>query len=323
MAYRRRPPPTAAETSAGSYRQNGADPRDRDASPEAPTKPADTPQRLLESHEVPLWHRTDFILTGYRPVANSVWRCLASLTYLHNETANIYSHLVPALAALAGNRLLSQYFAAHFPAASEIDLAVFHLYLTTSVVCFGISSAFHTLQCHSASYFDLWIRFDYMAIVVQILGSFISGIYVGFYCEPHLQRVYFGMITILGLLTAIIHLHPSLQAKRWRIVRVAFFVATGVSAFVPIIHGATLFPYDQLEKQAGLRYYYLEGGLMLAGVGFFASHFPESRWPMVFDIWGSSHQIFHCLVVLGAVVHFCGILSAFEWNYTNTRCTHT
>ena len=50
------------------------------------------------------------------------------------------------------------------------------------------------------------------------------------------------------------------------------------------------------------------------------SRFPESWKPARFDIWGSSHQIFHCLVVLGAVAHFHGLLTAYEWNYTNQRC---
>lgn len=51
--------------------------------------------------------------------------------------------------------------------------------------------------------------------------------------------------------------------------RVCTFVATGLSAFAPIIHAATIFPYAQLDKQAGLRYYYLEGVAMLTGVFFY------------------------------------------------------
>ena len=48
------------------------------------------------------------------------------------------------------------------------------------------------------------------------------------------------------------------------------FVATGLSAFAPIIHAARIFPYEQLDKQAGLRYYYLEGLLTIIGVVFYA-----------------------------------------------------
>jgi adiponectin receptor len=57
---------------------------------------------------------------------------------------------------------------------------------------------------------------------------------------------------------------------RWKTLRLSTFIATGLSAFVPIIHAASIFPYDQLDQQAGLRYYYLEGFLILIGVGFYA-----------------------------------------------------
>jgi predicted membrane channel-forming protein YqfA (hemolysin III family) len=60
---------------------------------------------------------------------------------------------------------------------------------------------------------------------------------------------------------------------RWKTLRLSTFVATGLSAFAPILHAASIFPYDQLDKQAGLRYYYLEGFLILIGVGFYAVWF--------------------------------------------------
>jgi adiponectin receptor len=62
---------------------------------------------------------------------------------------------------------------------------------------------------------------------------------------------------------------PWLQSNKWTWLRLVLFVLTGLSAFAPIIHGATIFPYSQLDKQTGLRYYYLEGVLMLAGVALF------------------------------------------------------
>lgn len=159
--------------------------------------PQRTPSRppLLESEDVPSWYAHNaYIRTGYRPVTFSARLCFHSLAYIHNETANIYSHLIPAVAALLSNGLLYFYFSSAFPRASWSDQLVFHIYLTTSMMCFGISSTYHTLLCHSAHFADLWGRLDYVAIVLQILGSFISGIYIGFYCEPHLQKLYWSMV---------------------------------------------------------------------------------------------------------------------------------
>jgi len=65
-------------------------------------------------------------------------------------------------------------------------------------------------------------------------------------------------------------MHPRLQSQKWRLLRLSTFVATGLSAFAPIIHGASIFPYEQLKQQAGLRYYYLEGLTIILGVLFYA-----------------------------------------------------
>jgi adiponectin receptor len=59
--------------------------------------------------------------------------------------------------------------------------------------------------------------------------------------------------------------------------RLSTFVATGLSAFAPILHAATIFPYAQLDKQAGLRYYYLEGVAILTGVVFYVVSFPYTQ----------------------------------------------
>ncbi|KAJ5254262.1 hypothetical protein N7524_011442 [Penicillium chrysogenum] len=264
-----------------------------------------------------------YIRTGYRPVTPSISRCLSSLVYLHNETVNVFSHLVPATIAFLGNGLLYGYFSTSFPDVTWTDRLVFHIYLTTSVLCFGISSAYHTFLCHSAHFTDLWGRLDYVAIVFQILGSFVSGIYIGFYCEPHLQKLYWSMIGTLGFLTGFVVVHPRLQSQKWRLLRLSTFVATGLSAFAPIIHAASIFPYQQLDQQAGLRYYYLEGLIIVMGVLFYAdhadwrqTHFPESWRPRSFDIWGSSHQIFHITVVIGAAIHLYGILDANYYTLT-------
>jgi adiponectin receptor len=281
----------------------------------------DTSVKLHDSHHVPSWYAHNaFILTGYRPVTKSIPLCIRSLSYLHNETVNIYSHLIPGIIVLLTSYSFDRYFSARFPEATWADEVVFRIFLTTSVICFGTSAAYHTLICHSEIYASLWVRLDYVAIIMQIIGSFIPGIYFGFYCEPRLQKLYWSMIVTLGTLTATTVINPSLQGPRWKILRLSTFVATGFSAFAPILHGALLFPYDQFDKQTGLRYYYLEGILLLIGVGFYATHFPESCRPKRYDIWGASHQVFHIFIVLSAMAHYYGIISAFEWNYVNQRC---
>lgn len=49
--------------------------------------------------------------------------------------------------------------------------------------------------------------------------------------------------------------------------------------------------------------------------------FPESRFPGKFDIVGSSHQLFHILVVFATVAQLIGILLAYDYNYMHRTCS--
>ncbi|KAK4643261.1 hypothetical protein QC761_0065990 [Podospora bellae-mahoneyi] len=82
-----------------------------------------------------------------------------------------------------------------------------------------------------------------------------------------------------------IHLGESVssQSPRYRILRTMSFVVTGFSALAPITHAAVIFPYHQLDKQAGLRHYYIEEGIVLIGVVFYITRFPERWKPGIFD----------------------------------------
>lgn len=48
---------------------------------------------------------------------------------------------------------------------------------------------------------------------------------------------------------------------------------------------------------------------------------PECLAPGKFNFFGSSHQLFHILVVLATVVHLIGLVSAFGFNYHHRVCT--
>ncbi|KAF5856428.1 hypothetical protein ETB97_007425 [Aspergillus alliaceus] len=128
--------------------------------------------------------------TGYRPINGSVRLCVDSLRSIHNETVNVYSHLVPATIALSSKGFLHLYFRGRYPTASLVGQLALYVYLTTSVLCLGTLSAYHTLLCHSEAYSDLWGCLDYVAIILQTIGSFASGIYVTFYCYSGLQKLY-------------------------------------------------------------------------------------------------------------------------------------
>ena len=52
---------------------------------------------LLRWNDLPSWRQdNEYLLSGYRPSSGSFRKSLNSLQHIHNETVNIYSHLLGA-----------------------------------------------------------------------------------------------------------------------------------------------------------------------------------------------------------------------------------
>lgn len=276
--------------------------------------------KLLNFEDLPEWFQDNpSIRSAYRPISYSSWLSLKSLGYLHNESLNIYTHLVPAVASSIAQLFLQHMITKNFPEASLRDRFVFSINLFAITVTMALSTLYHTLINHSQYISCLWLRVDYIGILTLILGSFFSGVFVGFYCEPFLQRVYWTMIITLSIITSVLVMHPKLQGLEWRTHRAWAFIVTGLSGFAPIGHGLFKYGWNQMWVRSGMPFWFLEGIVYLIGTFFYASRFPESRWPGKYDIWGSSHQIFHVLVVIAAATHFSGVWSAYAWNYEHNR----
>lgn len=154
---------------------------------------------LCAYEELPLWYKeseNEYIRHGYRPELQSTWACLSSWTYVHNESFNIYSHLIAALSFLVGLFIMDRLMVWRYPAATIVDRAVFAFFVSAGVGAFTLSFLYHTFTCHSLRFSTLWLQLDFVGIVTLTLGGFISGIYVGFYCDPALQKIYWSMVSI-------------------------------------------------------------------------------------------------------------------------------
>lgn len=90
------------------------------------------------------------------------------------------------------------------------------------------------------------------------------------------------------------------------------FVAMGLSAVFPVCHSIQLYGLAHMRASVGLDWVVAQGVLYILGAAIYAARFPERMKPGHFDIWGSSHQIFHVLVVLAAATHLVGLVKAFD-----------
>ncbi|KAL1965338.1 hypothetical protein VTN77DRAFT_5775 [Rasamsonia byssochlamydoides] len=274
-------------------------------------------RKLLHWDELPSWRRDNqHIHTGYRPVSASFRVSFQSLTYLHNETVNIYTHLLPSLAILPAGLRLYQVLAPRYETASRSDIVAFSCFFAGAAFCLGMSATYHTISNHSPLVARVGNALDYVGIVGLITGSFVPSLYYGFFCAPSLQRLYWTMICTLGIGCTCVCLIPPFRTPEWRPFRAALFVSMGLSAVFPIAHGLSLYGVEQMTRQIGLDWLLLQGFLYILGAAIYAARVPERLWPGKFDLLGSSHQIFHVLVVCAAVAHLTGLLRAFDYRHS-------
>ena len=78
-----------------------------------------------------------------------------------------------------------------------------------------------------------------------------------------------------------------------------------------------------MRSQIGLDWVLLQGFLYILGATIYAVRVPERLRPGQFDVLGSSHQIFHVLVLMAVLAHLKGLLKAFDFRHSDmaARCT--
>ena len=145
--------------------------------------------------DLPAWQQDNhFIRSGYRPASASFKKSFASLGYIHNESVNIYSHLLGAILFSVIGLVLYTAIEPRYESATTSDVLAFGCFFAGAALCLGMSATFHSTMNHSPSVARFGNKLDYMGIVFLISGSFIPSVFYGFYCHPHLQEFYWTMV---------------------------------------------------------------------------------------------------------------------------------
>jgi adiponectin receptor len=146
-------------------------------------------------NEIAPWQQDNqYITSGYRPQSNSYAKSWKSLLYIHNETVNIYTHLVGAAIFFFASYFLYNELEPRYETASKEDVYVFSCFFAGAVACLGMSGTYHTIQNHSHEVAVWGNKLDYLGIVFLIWGSFIPVLYYAFDQEPGLMKTYWTMV---------------------------------------------------------------------------------------------------------------------------------
>lgn len=301
MAYLRR---GVTKTEAGV--PNGSTPIPLGASkkPDQSTSSSDEKRqkglKTLNWEELEPWQQDNhFIRTGYRGATNSYLRSLQSLLHIHNQTVNIWSHLLGALAFAAVGYVLHRQLQIHSSSLQANDLVLFAIFFAGLLACLTLSSAYHTFGNHSEVIRHSFLLGDLAGIVLLTMASFYPGVYYGFYCEPDIIRFYWAMvrtiicgwplfypltalaltrqITIFGIGALIVCLIPRFKHPPWRAVRTAMLISMGLSGVLPMTHAAQKFGIRQASVQMGWYWYVGEGVCYVLGAIIYVVSLQRSR----------------------------------------------
>ncbi|KAL5344257.1 hypothetical protein ACLOAV_010761 [Pseudogymnoascus australis] len=234
---------------------------------------------LLSFYDMPEWFRREsnqWILYGYRPISGSVHASFCSWFYIHNESVNIYSHLIPAVFFLLGEWYIQQYLASRYSGVTSADFIAFSIFMLTAATCLSLSATYHTLINHSQNVEHLCLRLDMLGVVIFILGDLALGIYMIFWCQHFPRNIYWSLIGVFGTSTIFMTMNPKFQGSKYRLFRALMFVATGLSGVAPLIHGLIVFGMSQMMRKA-FPYTLAKAGCLLSGTLFYAVSLPISH----------------------------------------------
>ncbi|KGG52185.1 adiponectin receptor 1b [Mitosporidium daphniae] len=274
--------------------------------------------RYFHFHEVPS-HLQDnlYILSGYRAHYNFS-QCFKSIFAIHNETGNIWTHLIGALVFLVFLIVGYQNLPQH---ATSLDYAMVTIFLVSAIKCLLCSTIFHTFSCHShSSVYDIVAILDYSGISLLILGSFVIYLNYALYCHNTLRWVYIALVTVLCLSGVVLPWFPFFRTNEFRVWRTLFFVGMGIAAGLISAHSIFLNGWTQWSDLVPAEYLLIEIVLYLAGAYVYVVRIPEAWFPGKLDHFFHSHQVWHVMVFLAAFFHYIASIRLMDSRLANDTC---
>jgi adiponectin receptor len=264
---------------------------------------------LLHYEDMPEpWQVNANIHGGYRFHAGHS-ACLRTIMGIHNESTNIWTHLLGIILIL----YLAFYTYPHsaiFPSSSQTDIFIASLFFFAAIKCLVCSSTMHTMNCIADR--KLLARYacvDYTGISLLVGASIITFEYTALYCEPLSRITYMTLTALLSVGGVYLPWNPTFNRKDLSWVRVLFYVTLAMTSFLP--SGQMVWTHG-MEYTAAFYAPVCRSMLVyLVGAVIYAGKMPERWAPGRVDWVGSSHNIWHVAVLGGIVTHYWALQSMF------------
>jgi len=224
-----------------------------------------------------------FVLSGYRPFPMTAIGCVRSMFQLHNETGNIYSHLVPLVVALG---------ACADPWST--DSWVYHTQMALICGVLSCSVVYHTfMPARSEFTYSVLLMIDYCGIfllltVIPLIVVIPWGLEQ---CDESTMLIAYIMYGCTSMVSLSILLYPAL---RWGTLGTATH-RLGALALQFVARTCIYTARASLDcgRKDALRYYWVMELLSVFGGIVNSSRCPERWLRGQLDLGPNSHQIMH------------------------------
>lgn len=212
------------------------------------------------------------------------------MAFQKSDIINFYSHLAGAVASLAGYIVL---LCASGGDVTKIVLS--SIYSICAIFIFTCSSIYHGQKAEDDDT-NPWRKLDHIAIFFMIAGTYtpISWIYLDVYWRWSIIGAQW-LLVILGLVFKLIYIH----GPRW--LTIVIYLLMGWMALIPLGQLLAAMPFSSIMLL------FTGGVAYSAGAVIYAIKKPNP-FPGVFGF----HEIFHFLVITGAVLHYFMIYAAIK-----------
>jgi hemolysin III len=212
------------------------------------------------------------------------------MAFQKSDIINFYSHLAGAVASLAGYIVL---LCASGGDVTKIVLS--SIYSVCAIFIFTCSSIYHGQKAEDDDT-NPWRKLDHIAIFFMIAGTYtpISWIYLDVYWRWSIIGAQW-LLVILGLVFKLIYIH----GPRW--LTIVIYLLMGWMALIPLGQLLATMPFSSIMLL-------FTGGVAYSvGAVIYAIKKPNP-FPGIFGF----HEIFHFLVITGAVLHYLMVYVAIK-----------
>lgn len=267
------------------------------------------PPKLVTSRQVRPARRRPHIHGSYRPQMS--WTsAVDSLWYVHNQTGNIYTHAIALgmwlLVPLHARACLMRALPPVTLSAAEHALCWAFWASTTLMLTF--STAYHLFECAPTAVERHLYSCDIVDIAMSCTCICFINVWAGFRCAP---RIALALTAVCATTGAMLTRSAVLHAADWTKLVVSFqkMAASCFLVVAALCSARThLLARQQWPGDRPLAGVVASLASICVGSYVYNHRVPESWHPGRFDVWGHSHQLWHCFVFLSPLCTYLGVL---------------